>query len=148
MSTSCDPRMGAEVRIVGSKKYCKNDGAWINTSKGDAGFTPLKIHLLIKLGSKTAATCLMRKNVVVCRLGVPTSFVEAVLNQHPTIESKMDKLAMLLAHCGINDNQHIPTVLHIFAAKLETASAKLACDTEATYYKTNYDPHAPSNMDV
>lgn len=140
-------RMGARVKIVGgSKAYRKNDGAWINLSKGDQGYTPVKIHVLVQFGPNLVQTCLMQKSVVVCSSAPPASYVEAVLDQHPLINPMMDKLAMIFARCEIKEDNDVTAMFVIFQQKLDTALDKLAHDSEATYYKTTYDNK--NNMEV
>ena len=123
-----------EVRIV-SKQYKRYKKAWINTSKGKLGYTEKSVHLIIAIGHSSIVMTHLRKSNVFL---VPQihNFNDAVLDQHPTVEREMNKLAKLLALCQVTESKDMTDRI---AAMVDVHRANLEADNMTRWYITEYD---------
>jgi hypothetical protein len=83
-------------------------------------------------------TAKLRKRIVTSRLTLaPENFDEAVVQQVPQIQEKMNSLCRLLAKCGITTNS--PTILALFARLLQQAIAtQIVLGPKAEWRKITY----------
>lgn len=133
-----------KVKIIGGKYVKKYYSAWLNPSLGDSGYTNHFMYLFIKRkkDSDPKAVRVKRENaILLSERAVSASYEEAVINQHPTIESKMRNLAKLLTRCDLHDINNMGA---IFAGMIENAGEKLAYegDDMAGHIITTFPEHS------
>jgi hypothetical protein len=90
---------GDEIRFVGGI-YSGKTG-WFNAAKNH---TPCMFYVIVALdGGEEKATKVNKKSARLLSTTEeePSSFAEACLRQNPDIDASIDKLAQLLAQCGI-----------------------------------------------
>lgn len=127
------------VSIVSKQYKGKYSEAWIDTARGNRGFTPKCIYVCIKLHDEEVLwrTRVKRDHVFPVRTNDQVdSFNEAVLAQHPQVELDMDKLAKLLARCMVADCQGMADIM---AKKIRHHKAVLEADDMATWIHSDYE---------
>lgn len=145
MVSSPDPRMGNSVTILPtcSIKTYVGKPAWIDTSRGNGGYTNRQLHVLISLEFKGESylhqTRLKFDNVLVSSGMVPDTYEHAVLYQHPDIEKAMDLVCMMIAKCRVTEKDSILNMGVIFANKIEEASEELARKKFTKYWAVDFE---------
>jgi len=112
---------GEEIKIVRGKYLKTYSKGWVNRAMGNDGFTPYKVYCILLMKDRSTKNVLLDKRTI-CLLSdrsEPNSFEEAVLDQHPKINDQMNKLAALMARCGIYDDTSV--IAEIFEAKIHEA---------------------------
>jgi transcription antitermination factor NusG len=109
---------GDEIRLV-KGKY-EGQQAWMNKAK-----KPTKCYYFVIVvdddGTERATRVLKGSARIIAQEPTPTSYEEAVIQQHPDIERAIDKLCELLVECGIN--KHSDKLARILETKIEEAKA-------------------------
>jgi hypothetical protein len=136
-------RRGEEIRFVAGT-YVGYKG-WIDNSREltPASF-PVIVHAFKKKDGSTVdkATTVRRTSVRSADISTPTSYAEAVMQQHPKIDHAMEKLCRQLAKCEMSDlGTSEYSVLLMFTAKLQGAVAKqLSLGGDAEWKRVRYAP--------
>lgn len=110
---------------------------WINLNKPKA---PQSYHVILVLDDGTVAEKQVRDyNIHFPTQKPPTSYAEAVFQQHIDILLKLNQLVDDLAMCKIENEQ--PGVVAIFAKKLDTAVKKHGARTgkKALYREVSFE---------
>lgn len=125
-------RKGEAVRIV-KGKYIKNYGAWLDTAFGKNMFTPKKVHILVvKMDKEPPTPVFIRRSSIVrnSEYVAPTSYEEAILDQHPTIDQQMNSLARSLARCNLSMDIDKQKIFKILEMKMEEFEKEIGIRTE------------------
>lgn len=132
MAPHPSPIRGKPVTII-SGKYVKNNGAWINEAEGDKGFTDHMVYVLIQLSSGTMkCSRLQKESVINYQPRVPpTSYDEAVIDQHQELQIEMRALAKKIAMYHIRD-------AHVYGKAMVNMinEAQLAARDKNSRYRT------------
>jgi hypothetical protein len=90
---------GEEVRFIKGKYVGKN--GWLNSGKKP---TPCYYYVIVLLeAGKEVSTRVLKTSVsIIANEETPTNFEGALLQQHPDLETAMDKLCDELAKCGLS----------------------------------------------
>jgi hypothetical protein len=125
-------RRGAEIRFVGGT-YIGYKG-WVDNSKEEtAKSTPVIVHSFKKKDGSVVdkATTVRKTSIRPAVIQAPTSYAEAILQQHPKIEQMLDKLCTKLAKCEAGNSGN--SLHEVFHKKMLAAIAKqnaLGADAE------------------
>jgi hypothetical protein len=126
---------GEEIRFSGGKYRGKT--GWLD--KGRA-VTTCSCWVIIKMDEAKELTTMLRQSSVkmIVNGGVPKTYEEAVLQQHPDIESLMEKLATELAKCNLSPSS--VTIHEIVEIKLREARAAQALKgNKATWHEVDFE---------
>ena len=108
-------RKGDSIRIK-TEKYKECD-AWKDTWKTT---TSKMIYVIVETEQGLISTRL-NKDSIGSAFGIPASYEEAALQQHPDVDRKLDDLVKQLAMFDIDSSGDI---MRIFAGRLDEAAAK------------------------
>jgi hypothetical protein len=109
------------IRFLGGR-YAGKTG-WLRHSRRKRG--QLYYYVFVDLGDSTVLkTYVQIDNCESAEMPMPTSYAEALLQQHVDIEVAMNKLANQLATCSIQEGTTQVQLCKIFAEKLYTAMIK------------------------
>lgn len=103
------------------------------------------VYVIVDIGDhETIETRVKQDSIAQPHPAAPSSYEEAALQQHPDIETMMDKLVRELARCHINAEgdtpDHPPQIAGIFCRKLYEACAKQnALANKATWRFVDYE---------
>ena len=124
----------------------RNKLGWINTAKGADGFTAQMVYVIVDLGNGKEHPTRVMQTSITKRHSTPTSYDEALFQQHPDIEGLMDKLILKIASCSMpaddtNEFQHIQqAIADTFLAKLTHACKKQKdMGIKAKYVNVHFD---------
>ena len=110
---------GAAIKIYGGKY--KGREAWLDVSMGDP---PKQAHIYVKMGDNERDLKRTKINRLNFRLKDgkrPKTYAQAVLMQHPEVESQFNKVCTLLAKLGIKDSNSMGEIQEFFKVKLGQA---------------------------
>jgi hypothetical protein len=125
-------QQGLQIGFV-SEKYLGKTG-WIDNEKID---TAKMQYVIVDLGSGRTKRTRVNKESVGKPLGTPSSYLEAVLQQCPDIEQKLNKLCLELAKCSIAiDAQGILDIIHKKLHKATTRQQLMG--SKATWRQVNF----------
>ena len=130
---------GEPIRFTGGKYVGKT--GWINTAKGENGFTEEKVYVYVdrskgKKPKPDLATHVNQEFIAPKDLPTPQSYEEAAFQQHPKIEREMNKLTKKLAMLGINSEDEFT---QMFGNKLQAAINSQKESPGAMYYHVEFD---------
>jgi hypothetical protein len=115
-SESLNDDKADEIRFTGGKYVGKN--GWLRRSKHLCG--ERKVYVLVDLGTNDAVKkTYVNIEYVDGRAGEPTSYMEALMQQHLNIETTMNDLCKKLARFDIRTRK--AELLQEFATRLDTA---------------------------
>ncbi len=122
-------KKGNRIRIIGGS-YQKYGSGWMDALKKP---TPKMFYIIVDMGDgKEQEARVYQSNVE--ELREPRNFEEAALQQNPDIEADMNKLARMLAKCGIQANNTKAPIHQIFSQKLKKANdLQVAAGHKATW---------------
>jgi hypothetical protein len=128
-------RRGKAIRVVGGRH--EGCSGWINLDKPKA---PQSYNVILVLDDGTMAEKQVREyNIHFPAQKPPTSYAEAVFQQHTDILLKLNQLVDDLAMCKIENEQ--PAVVAIIAKKLDAAVEKHRARTgkKALYREVSFE---------
>jgi hypothetical protein len=120
-SSAVDGDKADTIRFLGGR-YAGKTG-WLRHSKRKRG--QFYYYVFVDLGDSTVLkTYVEIDNVGPAEMPEPTSYAEALLQQHIDIEVAMTKLANQLATCSIQDGASQVELCRVFSRKLYDAVVK------------------------
>jgi hypothetical protein len=132
-------RRGEAIRFVAGT-YIGYTG-WLDESREVTTLSaPVIVHAFKKKDGSTVdkATTVRKTSVGPADIAHPTSYAEAVMQQHPKIDQMMEKLCRQLAKCEMVDTSEY-SVLLMFSAKLQAAVARqLSLGGDAEWKRVQY----------
>ena len=134
-SESLDSDKADPIRFVGGVYVGKT--GWLHNSKRFRGQN--KYYVLVDLGHN----CVKKSYVDISSIAPPhtdpTSFAEALLQQHPQVEKAVNDLCKMLAHFEIDSESRKSEVHQTFVSKLEDAiNNQRRMGTKANWKKVEY----------
>ena len=124
---------GEEIRLV--KGDYEGKKAWMNKAKKP---TKCMFFIIVDDVGGELATRVMKTSVrLLTNVRTPSSYEEALIQQHPDIEQVLVKLATLLVKCGMDENSK--NLQDILQNKIEGAlSIQTSLKHKATWRHVDY----------
>jgi hypothetical protein len=128
---------GEEIRF--KKGTFGGQTGWINVARGNQGFTPVKVHVIVGTGPKKGTHTMVMQSSIGKKQPhqEPTSFAQAVYQEHGWVEHLMELLAAKIACLDIDCNELVE-IGDLFTAKLlEAEAAQKNKGNKGKYYKSD-----------
>jgi hypothetical protein len=128
---------GDTIRFV--RGTFKGKTGWLNSEKGE---TSEQVYVIVDLGNRRLKRTRVNKSSVkpLDSATRPSTYAEAVMQQCPDVEEKLDQLCGLLAKCKIEKDPH--GLFNVLTAKLDEATRKQKAKPSSLYRDINF-PAAP-----
>jgi hypothetical protein len=135
-SESLNDDKADEIRFTGGKYVGKK--GWLRRSKHLCG--ERKVYVLVDLGTNDAVKkTFVNIEYVEQRAGEPTSYIEALMQQHSDVEISMNDLCKKLARFDICGTRKA-AILQKFATRLDTAiNRQEAMGRHANWKRVDFD---------
>jgi hypothetical protein len=129
-------KKGNSVRFCGGKYIGKT--GWLNDEKG---VTQQKVYVIVDMGDEKTKETIVNRESIAAPYTQPGTFEEAALQQHPDIESMMDKLVRQLAKCNVGSTDvSVQTIASTFFNKMVKARTKqVELGKKATWRDVTWD---------
>lgn len=136
-----EPVKGKEIKVLDGK-YAGKTG-WVNTAKGEGGFTEQQVYLLLNMGKNKERCTRLFQHQVVFVAKSPRNLQEAIFYQHSHIQKLLHQLTKELAmvDCPDDDIHHHTLLTEIFMETLNAAAQRQAAlGSKAKWIKVKWAP--------